>query len=376
MAVVNFAPQDFRPFVTGEEGIDSPIRVGGYASSPYWNGALTAANNFNHLLAFSSKPVIQQYGSADLVYVATAITFAKYVIKIPSLMNRRVLRVEVTGSTLGGASFTPSATLTGGSQSGSGTGAATLSGGTSTINVSCPKTDDFQLLTLSFVMSAADTFRLTSVVAYSAPLAVSGGGADLGTLAAANVVVSGIYPYEGQPLYTPQATLNTPQYDANLPLTVAMMSDLTVGLQGMFRDNTSPLVNWSYWFNHATIATTDVGLRNDYDGLNTSLVPVAQYIYWPRQGVRKLKIFAAARQDVSGTGKLSSDWRGLTSVDSVNVATTTTNFAHGSWVIWGGDLAVPQSGGPVYLEIRGQAASTGSMYVQSFAAFEISEDGL
>lgn len=364
----NWAPEAFRPYMAGEERQGQPIRAGSYDSAPYWNGIRTAAENFNHILAFAYKPIVNQTGSATLSYTGSSKTFAKYVIWVPRLYSRNKVRVRVTGTTTGGATFTVSGSIDSGSSASS---TATASGGVATLDITSPTLDDFGILTLTFVMSATSDLTITNVTVFSAQEAISGGGA---TLPALQDMCSAFSPaLSPSALYTPQGTLDAPvgnQYREGFPLNVAMVGDMQLGLQAAFRDLVAPVTNWSCWSDYSTLTTAGLGAAREYDSAVVDPVPFCQYIYFPRDGVQNLRIFATARV-TAGTGKLSVRWRTSSQVSTpITVSATTTDFSSGNWTIWNDSLRVPPGPGPVYLEVRGSKASSGILYLQSFAAFE------
>lgn len=363
----NYAPESFRPFMGGENRQGTPIREGSYDSAPYWNGIRTAAENFNHILAFAQKPIINQVGGGQIVYSGSSITFAKYVVWVPRLYSRTKLRVRVTATTTGGTTFTVSGSVDGGATASS---SATSSGSTAVLDV-VTTTDAFGLLTLTFVMSANATLTITRVVAFSMPEAISGGNAtlpDVQTMCSPG----GTQTWWPSPLYTPQDT--SLQYREGFPLSVAMMGDMQLGLQAAFRDLVSPLVNWSVWDDHSTLTTANKGARIAYASTIPEPVPFCQYVYFPRAGVQKVRVFVAARV-TAGSGEIQARWRGssLGTGSTTTVSATTTDFSLGNWAVWNVLMDVPQVRGPLFLDIRGAKGSSGTMYVQSVAVFEDNE---
>lgn len=356
--MANTVPAEFRPYVSGEEKIGEYIRSGSFDSSPYWNGVGTAAENFNHLLAYTRKPVINQNGAASIPWTTGVVTWAKYIVRIPDLPGRSALRVEVNASasagtfevrgTIGGAATSAYSTATG--------GPATV-----TIDVDFPNSPyRWQILTLEMKLSTSGNFLPTSVYAYQKPL--TAGGTTI------------TFPASGPALYTPQ---DPDQYGVDMPLTVAMMGDMSRGCQALFKDTAGAIVNWSYWHSHAVISTADVGAMAPYDSSDPfPAKTIGQYIYVPREGVTRLKVFAAARLDnySANPGKLTVWWKGSSVLDtSVDVSTATTDWTSFGWELWELSVRVPQGNGPFYLDLRGRGSSEGTLYIQSFAAFEDEE---
>lgn len=351
--MANTVPADFRPYVSGEEKIEEYIRSGGHGTAPYWNGVKTAALNLNHLMGYSVKPVILQHGEASIPWSSGVVTWAKYVVRIPRLVDRRTLRVEVTAAASAGT-FQVRGTIGAGASS----AFTTATAGPATVSFDVDFTGyEYQVLTLEMKLSTAGNFLPYTVYAYSKPLMAGGTTISL--------------PTNGPVIYTPQ---DEDQYAVDLPLTVAMMGDMSQACQGMFKDNVGAIVNWSYWANHATLPTADLGAAAPYDSSNPfPAKTIGQYIYTPREGVTRLKVFAAARLDnyASNPGKITVWWRGDTNLStSVDVGASTTDFSAFNWEVWEMSVRVPQGNGPFYLDLRGRGSSEGTLYVQSFAAFE------
>lgn len=369
----NIAPEKFKPFVTGEERIGSYIRVGGSASTPYWNGMLTAARNFNHLLAFSRKPLIEQHGSATIAWTSNPNKpFASYVIRMPNLHDRKTVRVEVTATTGGGASqFKIFGTLEGQLTFNS---SLTASGSTATVDVSYVDGSFYDVLTLGFTLDFAGTITITDVRAYSAPDAVSSGEATLTTTKESQDSWAAGDRYQ-TPVYTPQDTDTDGQYIEDAPLSVAMMSDLMVGLQGMYRDNMGALVNWAWWGDRAAYVTTTAGLSVSAS-IGTSPVAVAQYIYYPRPGVKYLTAFIQGHTDgyVSAAATIQIDWKGNATRPVAPIAVATTDVDREQWAIWEYNIPVPDNAGPIYLEVRARGSTDGACIIQGVSIYENPEE--
>lgn len=354
----NYAPDQFRTFVSGEESIGSFIRSGGLNTSPYWNGGTTAAANFNHLLANSHKPIIEQCGSATIPWVENPnIPFATYVVRAPRLHNRRTLRVEVTATTTTPIRFQIHANLYGQSTF---TSSVTSSGGTAICDVETLDDSLWDTLTLGFTLDEAGDFTVTHVRAYSLP-----SGTDLGTI---QEVIGTGFVLNG-PVYTPQ---DLAQWGVDEPLTVAMVSDLVVGLRGMYRDNLGALVNWCWWGDQTEYVTGEDGLKINYSATIYAPVARSQYIYYPRPGVKFLTCFVMAHVTdyASAAGYLSFNWIGSTSGVKAPIVSGTSTVTRGSWAVWEYNLRVPESSGPIYLDLRGMGSTDGSLIIQSVAVFE------
>lgn len=367
----NIAPEKFQPFVTGEERIGTYIREGGSTSPPYWNGMLTAARNFNHLLAFSTKPLIEQHGEATISWTAGTKAFASYIIRAPRLHDRKYLRVAVKATTGGGATqFKIWGELEGWTSYDS---PMTASGSTAEVDVGGLQ-DDFNVLTLSFELDAPGTVTITDVRAYSKPHPASGGSATLSTTKESQDTWFGSYFYQ-TPIYTPQDTDTAGQYIQDAPLTVAMMSDLSVGLQGMYRDNVGALVNWAWWGDQAAYATTTAGLSIPAS-IGARPVAVAQYIYYPRPGVKYLTAFVQGHTDgyVSAPATMQVDWKGNATRPIAQIASATTDFDREQWVVWAYNIPVIDNAGPIYLEVRARGSSEGNCIIQGVSVYENSDE--
>lgn len=349
------APTKFRPFVSGEERILGFIRAGGQATTPYWNGLNTAARNFNHLLAYSAKPLVEQHGSATISWTSgSPILWASYVVRSATLHNRRTVRVEVTATTTTATQFRIYGRLEGQSNV---TGSLTASGGTCTIDVGTVDGSIWDVLTLGFDLDVAGSITVTDVRVYATP--------TTSPLPTTRAVQGTSGKYTG-PVYTPQ---DVDQYDVDDPLSVNMMSDLSVGLQGMYHDNVGAVVNWSWWGDRGTYLSQAVGLLVP----NKNVVEaVCQYIYYPRPGAKYLTAFVAAHLHgyTSHAGEIRVDWRGASNENLVPVTDSTTSILRGDWAVWEYNILVPDAAGPLYLEVRGRGSSDGDLVIQGVAIYE------
>lgn len=348
------APTKFRPFVSGEERINGFIRVGDQATSPYWNGLRTAALNFNHLLAYSMKPLVEQHGSATISWASgPAILWASYVLRAATLHNRKSVRVEVTATTTTATQFRIYGTLEGQTPV---TGSMTTSGSTCTIDVGSVD-DIWDVLTLGFDLNAGGSITVTDVRVYASP-----SSSPLPTTRS----VQGTSGKFTGPIYTPQ---DDDQYLVDNPLSVGMMSDMTVGTQGMYRDNVGALVNWSWWGNRGTYLSQSVGLVVPNANIPTA---ICQYIYYPRPGTKYLTAFVQGHLHgyTSHAGEIRIDWRGASNENIVPVISTSTSILRGDWAVWEYNILVPEGAGPLYLEIRGRGSVDGDLIIQGAAIYE------
>lgn len=349
------AAAEIRPFIVGDFDPGKYIHVGGNTSSPYHRGVVDLAYNHNTMLANMGHPLVDQVDTvAAIAYVATAVTWAKYVIRVPHWMERSV-EVQVVATTSGGTTYQVRGSTSAGAGSYS---AATASGATATFTVPVGTVGDYMLMTLQFQLSGAANFTPSKVFAYIKPIATT----NIGAFSSAPTTT--IMPQD------------VDAYGVDKPLNVLQARDLINGTQQFFKDNVRVVANWSMWYNFASLSTAAEGLRVGYDTTVNFPFPLQEIIYYPRQGVRNLRFFAAARSvGYAGSNpcKFTMNFKGHP-LDTVLVTDASTVFTEASWTVWGPLVPVPPEDGPIYIQIQGYCPNAGvtPLYIQ---AWSIHEDG-
>lgn len=352
--MANTIPTEFMPFVTGAAGTGRFIQEGGQTSAPYLRGVADMAANHNWLLARSGHVQVNQTGLATIAFTSGGgeIPFAEYPYRIPRLADRDELVIHVTGIASAGTfqvraitSVATSAWTTG------------IASGTASIIVGARPSgpnDLTEYVTLEFQMSGSAKFSVLRVQAYSR--------AYTGTLAALSAV--------GAPWQSTCVPQDSDQYDENRALSVGQVRELIAGNNAMFLGNARAIVNWCVWTNYKNIDTLDGGYRVPRVSGRVQPVPVTQFLYTPREGVRDIEIVTRGRVDnYSGSGGPGVIAMGFGSSTPYyeTVTASTSDWQSGSI----SDRDFPD--GRQFLTLRGRGANTSNedLYIHAVAVFDI-----
>lgn len=354
----------FRPFVISEFRPRDYIHTGGDAATPWRNGMTVMAENHNTAIARHGHVLASQIGTFDPIVGPGPVEFAKYVMRMPAIAGRTTVTVYVTATTTGGTTFQVRGSNTVGT---SGWSAATASGSTASVDVTCtsvPTTDDitdnpYSLLTLGFQLSGAGNFLPSEVYIVQTPITTT----DIGD-------------YDTNTENVRHIGQDTDQYSTDRALSVASVRELLASQDEHFHQHGRTITNQCIWTDYSTVSTLDDGIAGkSYNADETSESPVMEAIYFPRQGVRRIACFVAARVDgyVATPSTIFIGFRrgfNLTEV-GVSISTATTVFTEGSWVVWGQMLAIPEDESPQHIVVSVYAPLAGNtVYLQALAMLE------
>lgn len=332
------------------------IHTGGDVASPWRNGLTVAAMNHNTVMARLGHVKVSQVEKPNVITGPGPLTFCAYPYIIPTIPRRDQLTVKVKATTTGGTTYRIRATTSAGTSAFS---AFTASGSSVSVNVDAAEST-WDVVTVEAELNGAGNFRPGEVYIVQKPFTTT----DLGTYES----------FPANPRHIPQ---DQGQYSADRALPVASMRDLLASQDEHFYNNVRTIVNQCHWVNHATIGTLDAGLASiAYNSSINTTQPLMEWIYWPRPGVKAVRVFVAARTDNYGSdgGLVSVGFRDGPSINGgfpLEIQTATSDFSVGNWAIDNELLRVPESPGPHYITLRGYAPGSGTtLYVQGVGIIE------
>ncbi|MEK9721976.1 MAG: hypothetical protein VW405_00650 [Rhodospirillaceae bacterium] len=156
-------------------------------------------------------------------------------------------------------------------------------------------------------------------------------------------------------------------WDVDSPLNVQSVKEMVAAHNQMYIHSHRHVANMCIWTDHATTNPT-LGLVSVRYG---ERVPLMQFIYWPRSGVRHLSVSVNARV-AGGTGYVGVKFD--EGADEISGSETATSFDWSAWTINNGMLAVPQGQGPRFITLWGEApAASNALWVGAVSIIEIVE---
>lgn len=370
---------EFRPFRAGDLQPNTTIVQGASATPPAYLGVLDLARNMNEMAAHMGMPIVAQIqhetAHATLtVSNATPETFAIYKVQTPAIRAKASpagstsLRIRVTiGATAAGATtFAIRAT----SPTETGDWSAWSSSGLSVSETLLCYVDAVSGIDPDTADGSADTLQKISLEVKTSYV-----GNTTITIQDVHIFPS-FHDDDTTYAYTTDADafetdVIFPQDDeawsTDAPLNVHSVKELVVAHNQMYIHSHRHVANMCIWTDHATTNPT-LGLVSVRYG---ERVPLMQFIYWPRSGVRHLSVSVNARV-AGGTGYVGMKFD--EGAWEVSASETGTSYDWTTWTIDNAMLAVPAGSGARFITLWGEApAASNALWVGAVSIIEIVE---
>lgn len=388
---------EFRPLRSGDLQPGTSIVQGGGATPPAYLGVLDLARNMNEMAAHMGMPLVAQVSGEEAAHNTLTVsnvtpeTFAIYRVQTPAIRAKASpagstsLRVRVTiGATAVGATTfairatSPTETGDWSSWSASGTSVEEtlvcyvdavsgisvpqLSPGDSSPHGSPvdPSTfnggdDTYQKISIEVKTSYVGNTTITIKDVHIFPSFHDDDTTYAYATDAAAFETDVIFPQDDE------------AWDTNSPLNVQSVKELIVAHNQMYIHSHRHVANMCIWTDHAT-TNPNLGLFNIRYGQR---IPLMQFIYWPRSGVKNLAVSVNARV-AGGTGYVGVKFD--EGAGEVSASETGTSYDWTTWTIDNAMLAVPPGLGPRFITLWGEApAASNALWVGAVSIIEIVE---
>lgn len=367
----------FRPLRSGDMQPGSPIVQGGGATPPAYLGVLDVARNANEMAAHMGMPMVAQVAptttSVLTVSNATPETFAIYKVQTPGIRAKASpagstslrVRVTATATASGATTFAIRAT----SPTETGDWSSWSSSGTSVTETLICYVDAVTGIDASSLDGSADTVQKISIEVKTSYVGDT-------TVQIKDVhIFPSFHDDDTTYAYTTDAAVFDtgviyPQDDeawsVDAPLNVQSVREVVVANNCLHMNTYRHVANLCIWTDHAT-TNPSMGLFNATSG---ERLPLMQFVYWPRSGVKNVSVSINARV-TGGTGYVGAKWG--TGASEVSGTETGTSFDWDTWTVDNEMLAVPQGQGPFYLTLWAEAPSSNTIWIGAVSIIEIVE---
>lgn len=370
---------EFRPLRSGDLQPGTPIVQGASATPPAYLGVLDLARNVNEMAAHMGMPLVAQTSAIGTypeltVSNVTPETFAIYKVQTPAIRVKASpsgstsLRIRVTATAAGAGGNPTSFAIRATSPSETGDWSAWSSTAVSVTETLLCYVDAVSGINANDLDGSADTLQKISIEVKTSYVGNS-------TVSVHDVhIFPSFHDDDTTYAYATDAAAFTgtiaPQDDeawsTDSPLNVQSVKELIVAHNLLYIHSHRHVANLCIFTDHAT-TNPSLGLVSSR---NSERVPLMQFVYWPRSGVRHLSVSVNARVE-GGTGYVGVKFD--EGAGEVSASETGTSFDWTTWTIDNAMLAVPQGQGPRFITLWGEAPSANIIWVGAVSIIEIVE---